>query len=271
MQNTITQTITATTDTTASNVVSNDKSKQVAHITAAIENLVAQREQWQQNAFRTSNDQLYSLLQSCYSLYKSMEGTDTGAKAMRDQLKAYIDSKGYTFKKTTHTIAKLIKCVFGVEDRRRISTYTLVLRSALARKTGVLEVVNFIRDEGGIEEIRLAKSPTALSTKQKAQVASNSVSARSLASVSSDALGTMLDAGKVGSNTLLIGTWQADGSIVVRAVVNSDTAMNAALASQYSVIKASEKEQAAANDAAIISNAKKQAIAAAVASATVTA
>lgn len=267
MQNTITQT---TTTTTANNVVLNDKPKQAAHITTAIDNLVAQREQWQQNAFRTSNEQLYALLQSCYSLYKSMEGTDTGAKAMRDQLKAYIDSKGYTFKKTTHTIAKLIKCVFGVDDRRRISTYTLVLRSALARKTGVLEVVDFIRNKGGIEEIRLLKSPTALTTKQKAQVASNSVTARSIASVSSGVLSTMMDAGKVGSNTLLIGTWQADGSIIVRAVVESDTAMNAALASEYSVIKASEKEQAAANDAAIISNVKKQAIATAVASATIT-
>lgn len=268
MQNFATPTITST---TASNVVLNDKTKQAAQITCAIENLVAQREQWEQNAFRTSNEQLYALLQSCYSLYKSMEGTDAGAKEMRDQLKAYIDSKGYTFKKTTHTIAKLIKCVFGVEDRRLISTYTRVLRFALSLNTGVLEVVDLIRNEGGIEEIRLMKSPTALTTKQKAQVASNSVTARSLGSVSSDVLGTMLDAGKVGTNTLLIGTWQADGSIVVRAVVESDTAMNAALASQYSVIKASEKEQAAANDAAIISNAKKQAIAAASASATVTA
>lgn len=256
----------------AHNIVQNNKIQQATTRNAmknSIEQLAAEREAWQTNAMRTSNEQLYALLQKCYGLYKKMEGKDESAKILREQLNAYIESKGYNFKKTTHTIAKLIKCVFGVEDRRRISTYTIVLRSALAREIGVMDIADFIRNEGGIEEIRLAKSATALTPKQKAQAAIQSVAEKSLGVVSSDAVGKLLDAGKIGTNTVLVGTWQADGSIVIRAVVNSDTALNAALASQYSVLKAAEKAQAAETTAALIADAKQQAIAAAVASATV--
>lgn len=272
----IENTTVTTVDFNTGNVVQNDTPQQAAAATAkpsvvanTIARLAAEREQWQANAFRTSNEQLYGLLQSCYILYKSMEGRDAGASALREELNAYIASKGYVFKKTTHTIAKLIKCVFGVEDRRRISTYTIVLRSALAREVGVMDIVDFIRNEGGIEEIRLAKSATALTPKQKAQAAIQSVAEQTLGVVTSDAVGKLLDAGKIGTNTVLVGTWQADGSIIIRAVVNSDTALNAALASQYSVLKEAEKAQAAEKTAALIADAKQQAIAAAVASATV--
>ena len=36
---------------------------------------------------------------------------------------------------------------------------------------------------------------------------------------------------------MLIGTWQADGSIVVRAVVESDTVLLAAMSSHYTSVK----------------------------------
>lgn len=42
-----------------------------------------------------------------------------------------------------------------------------------------------------------------------------------------------LDAGKIGKNTLLVGTWQSDGSILIRAVIDNDSLVKAALASQY--------------------------------------
>ena len=52
---------------------------------------------------------------------------------------------------------------------------------------------------------------------------------------------------------LLIGSWQADGSVTVRAIVESDGVLNAALSSFYNANKkklaASAKETKAANDA----------------------
>lgn len=238
---------------------------------AAIEQLVVEREVWQANAYRTSNDQLYALLQKCYGLYKAMEGTSVEAVALRGGLRDYINVKGYTFTKSTHSLTRIVKCVFGT-DRRRVSTYSIVLRSALAKSVGALDVADFIREYGGVEEIRLAKSPTAMSPKQKAAVATSTVVVNNIGVVSSPALGGLLnDAGKIGTNTVLIGTWQADGSVIVRAVVESDTVLTAALASHYSAIKEAAKAKTVEQKAAAAVDMKQQAIDAAAATATLTA
>lgn len=238
---------------------------------AAIEQLVIEREVWQANAFRTSNEQLYALLQKCYGLYKAMEGTSDEAVALRSGLRDYINVKGYVFTKNTHSLTKIVKCVFGI-DRRRVSTYSIVLRSALAKSVSVLDVADFIRNAGGVEEIRLAKAPNAMTPKQKAAVATSTVVVNSIGVVSSPALSGLLnDAGKIGTNTVLIGTWQADGSIVVRTVVESDTVLTAALASHYSAIKEAAKAQAVEQKAAVTAETKQQVIDAAAATATLTA
>ena len=236
-----------------------------------LEQLVLDREVWEHNAFRTSNEQLYGLLQRCYGLYKAMEGSSPEALALRSGLRDYINLKGLSkhFNKSSHTITKIVKCVLGSE-RRRINAYSTVLRSALANKVGLLDVAAFIRERGGVEEIRLAKSPNAMTPKQKAAVATSTVVYKSLAIASSPALSGLLnDAGKIGTNTVLIGTWQADGSVVVRAVVESDTVLTAALASHYSAVKQGAKAQAEAQQTAEEAASKQAAINAAAATAVV--
>lgn len=238
---------------------------------AAIEQLVVEHDAWKETAFRTSNEQLYVLLQKCYGIYKAMEGTSPEAVALRNGLRDYINLKGHAFTKTTHTLTKIVKCVFGT-DRRRVSAYSIVLRSALAQRVSILDVAQFIRDAGGVEEIRLAKSPNAMSSKQKAQIANTTVVVNNMGVVSSLAIsGMMNDAGKIGSNTVLIGTWQADGSVIVRAVVESDTVLTAALASHYSAIKEAAKTQAVEQKASVEAASKQEAIEAAAATATLTA
>ena len=46
---------------------------------ASIEQLVIEREVWEQTVYRTSNDMLYGLLQKCYGLYTRMEGMSADA------------------------------------------------------------------------------------------------------------------------------------------------------------------------------------------------
>lgn len=50
-------------------------------------------------------------------------------------------------------------------------------------------------------------------------------------SVSAGLSGYFNDTAKAGANAVLIVAWQSDGSVVVRTVVESDTAINTALAS----------------------------------------
>ena len=69
---------------------------------------------------------------------------------------------------------------------------------------------------------------------------------------------------------MLIGTWQSDGSIVIRAVVESDTALNAALAAHYSSVKADVAKKASESKQAEVEEARQRLAAEAAASATVT-
>jgi hypothetical protein len=235
---------------------------------SSIEQLVVEREVWQSNAFRTSNEQLYSILQKCYGMYKAMEGNSNEAVALRSGLDSYIKRQGYVFSKSTHTLVRIVKCVFG-NDRRRVSAYGIVLRAALAKGVGVFDVAEFIREAGGVEEIRLAKSPNSMTTKQKAEVVKETVSHENLGVFQSKALGALMDAGNVGKNTVLIGMWQAGGSVLVRAVVESETVLTAALASYYSKISATSNLAVAEKKTATENEVKREAIQVAAATATI--
>lgn len=239
----------------------------IKDIRTAIDTLVTERLLWQDNAYRTSNDQLYGLLQKCYALYKELSDSSSEAAAHRSALRDYINLQGYKFASSTHTIVKIVKCVFGA-DRRRVSAYGIVLRAALAKNVSVLDIPQFIRDAGGVEELRLAKAPNAKTTAQKAAIASQTVVVNNLGVVASPMLsGYFTDAAKAGANVILVGAWQSDGSVVVRAVVEGETALNTALASHYGKIKAIAESQAAEQKAQCTEEAKQQAIQAAVATA----
>ena len=221
---------------------------------AYLDRLVLERESWEVNAFRTSNEQLYVLLQKCYQFYKSMSEATPEGVALRNGLNDYVNLKGYSFAKTTHTLAKIVKCVFGA-DRRRVSAYSIALKIALDKNIQVLDIPKFIRDAGGVEELRLDKSEGQASVKQKVIAAASEVGSSMLGVASGIQLATKLDGGKVGTQVVLIGTWQADGTVTVGAIVESDAVLNAALSSYYSVNKkkfeAVAREDKAANDASI--------------------
>ena len=216
------------------NVVSNDSTALQASVNVRnhFEQLTLEREAWENNVYRTSNEQLYAILQKCYQTYQAMTSASDEAKALRSGLQDYINSKGLKFKDGTHTIVKIVKCVFG-DDRRRVSAYGIVLRTALAQNIFAYDIPAFIRSNGGVEEIRLTKAPNAMSLKQKASVATVAVQSENMGVFSSAALAQKLDAGNIGKTVVMLGTWQADGSVVMRSVVESEGAINAALASYY--------------------------------------
>ena len=197
-----------------------------------IQQLVVEREVWENTVLRTCNDQLYALLAKCYALYFEMVGSSEAAKAMRSALESVINTKGYRFTKGTHTLTKIVKCVFGV-DRRRVSAYSLVLREALSRNLKDAEIASFIAGKGGVEEIRRSKSATAITPKQKAELGKQAVSTSHLAVINSSNIAEKIDIANVGNDLVAIVTQQADGSLIVRALINSQSVLNAALACAY--------------------------------------
>jgi len=210
------------------------KSNQTTY--GAIEQLATERKAWQEGALRTSNDQLYGILKNCLKLYNDMCGDKDAAKLLRETLAKYISENKIAVKDSAHTMTKIVRCVFG-NDRRRVSAYSIVLRAALIAKVQIDALPDYIRQNGGVEELRLAKSPSYVSPKAKAEVATNWLTDINLAVVKSEKLTGMLDAARVGSQHVLIVTQQADGSLIANAFVSSQSAVTTALGSFYSAHK----------------------------------
>jgi len=177
-----------------------------------IENLVNERQQWQEAVYKTSNDMLYGLLQRCYGLYSTMCEKNNDGKAAREGFALYLERNKLAFKKGTHTLTMIVRCVFG-NDRRRVSGYSIVLRRALADGVKPFDLPAFIRNAGGVEEVRLAKSPTVLTPKQRSDIAATHVDKGVLATVKAEALSKCLDLAKTGERLVLIATQQADGEV----------------------------------------------------------
>lgn len=207
-----------------------------------IEQLIVEQEVWSDTAFKTSNDMLYNLLAKCYAKYEEMCAENELGKKLRTELNDYIQLHNIGVNKKSHTLIKIVKCVFGA-DRRRVSAYSIVLRTALFQKKTSADIADFIRNNGGVEEIRLAKNGTVLTVKQKAEVAGVTVKSASLAEFESEAIAQQLDAANVGQQIVFVATQLANGKFVVNAVSNSATAVNATLAAYYSANKANIAKQ----------------------------
>lgn len=202
-----------------------------------IEAMANEREAWETTAYVRSNELLYGLIQKCYALYLDLTAGKGDVGAMKVGFKDYINSKGYSFKESTPLAAKIIRCVFGDKDRRRLSTYHTALRVVVANKWAVEEVPARIAEAGGVQEMSLNKGTVGLTTKQKAEQAMNVVLAKELATVASDKLAIQNNPEKKGEQAVAVVTQNEDGSYTIHCVIHSDNVVNAALACYYGAHK----------------------------------
>jgi len=207
----------------------------------AIDHLVDQRLHWENHELASSNDALYALLQHCYSLNNAMSGSDGTAKALRKGLANYIQDKKYQFKESSPLIAKIVKCVFGV-DRRRVNAYSSALRVAMAEKVAVMELPKFFKDQGGIEEVRRkATTGKAKTMKDKVQLGRAVLDSEALAFITSDNLNASFSNQNLEEGVVLLATREDDGTFAIRRVVQSNSAVKSALAACSSVGEEKEK------------------------------
>ena len=241
--------------TNNNSVVLNDKVETANDTTNYVSKLVSTRIEWENNAYRKSNEQLYALLAECFSMYTAMCLDSDRAKQLRKDLNDYIESNKLTFKKSTHTLVRIIRCVFGEADKRRISTYGIVLRSAFSQQIDSTKLVDFIKRYGGVQEIKLAKTNT-LSVKAKAEVAVSSLDTVVIAEIENKDVATKLDASKIGQRVIFIAKQLANGKFVINGAVNSEGAVNTAMAAYYSankdnITKVIAERKLASNDASL--------------------
>lgn len=247
-------------ETTATNNVvlndipaqASDKSHIAINTGRLLTQLEAKRINWEQGTYKASNIELYSVLADCLLFAGELPVAES--KQRSAALETFFKERGYKYKKDSHIIARLVRAVFGNIDRRRISTYVLVLRQAQKAKVLPTQLAQWIEDGGGIQEIKLARSATFVSPTSKASIAkADFANLPVLAIAKSQALSELADAGFVGEDCVLIAEQLSDGGFAIRALVRKEGAVNAAFTALYGDIKshqvAAKKEIIAANDA----------------------
>lgn len=232
IQNTITQT-----------VVSNDTQK--AAITAStplqtgtslLLDMEKKRQDWETTVYRTSNLALYEVLATCLAYGADL--SIQASKARTAELDEFCKSRGYVVKKDSPLLTRIAKAIFGNVDRRRISTYSLVLRRAKAEGIAPAKLSEWIEELGGIQEIKLAKSATYVAPADKVKSAKQSLAMLpNLTVISNTELSKLADADFMGDECVFIAEQQADGSFAIKAFTRSAGAVNAALTSFYGQIK----------------------------------
>jgi hypothetical protein len=236
-----------------STVVVNDKQEEkVNPANLEIRSIEKKRISWEEGVYRTSNQALYQVLAEC--LAYSGELTVSMAKLRNAVLASFYKERGYKYKEDAPLVTRVVRAVFGDVNRRRISTYSLVLRQAQKENVAYADLAKWIEERGGLQEIRLSRSSTFVSPMQKASVGKMYFDGKpDLGTVQSEWLSVEADPSFIGQACVLLAEQQADGSFHVRAVIRNQTALKAAYAALYVKQKEAharaEAEVAAANDA----------------------
>jgi hypothetical protein len=210
-----------------------------------LKSLESARISWETVELAQSNNRLYSILKQAYSFYLVMkQDTDKEVrKAKLEAMEAFIADKGYTnsFGATTHDMTRVVKCVFGV-DRRRVSAYSIALREALRQEVGADDLIVFLQDNGGVEQIRMGGTKP-LSATKRAELVKAEVSEAVISKVKFDPETVKANADWVDKQVVFVATYLPTGEFEVNAVVRHDGAVNTALAAYYTLAQTKKREE----------------------------
>lgn len=199
---------------------------------ALLAQLEEQCKSWENGSYKKSNDELYQVLANCLIFCG-----DTGkrnAKKRVKSLKEFYEKRNYAFNENASLTKKVVGAVFGNIDRRRIGTYAVVIEAAKIAKITPNNLPAWIDEQGGIQEIRLAKSATFVSPTEKFNfVSTNLTLLPSLGVLKSDKLSAKSNSDKKGKNCVLLATQKADGSFDIRELIYSTSVVKAAQVSIY--------------------------------------
>ena len=217
-------------------VVSNTTPAVPASSASELKSLESARINWETVELAQSNNRLYGILKQAYSFYLVMKQDESKEvrKEKQEALDAFIAERGYvnSFGATTHDMTRVVKCVFGV-DRRRVSAYSIALREALRQEVGSDDLVAFLQDNGGVEQIRMGGTKP-LSATKRAELVKAEVSEAVISTVKFDAVAVKANAEWVDKQVVFVATYLPTGEFEVNAVIRHDGAVNTALAAYYS-------------------------------------
>jgi len=251
----------ATDVNTAMSFTKDDEDK--AKVLTTAEFLVSaerERKAWEHGIYVEANKQLYAVLARCYAFVISDSSID-GIKARSSALMAFYAERNYTYRESTPLASRVVRAVFGNVDRRRISTYSIVIRRAMVLQIEVNDFAQWIDSNGGVQEIKLGRSATYVSKKDKAAaIAKKWKNMQTLAIAADDRLRMQRVRDFDNKHCLLVAMQNKDGTYAIKGVVHTKGIVEQAMATLQSATNAEdrtiakEKEQVikqAANDAQV--------------------
>lgn len=207
-----------------------------------LKSLETARVSWETYELAASNKRLYSILQESYQYYLVMkrDSNESVRKEKLEAMESFIAERGYTFTPSTHDMTRVIKCVFGV-DRRRVSAYSIALREALRQDIAAEDLLEFLEQNGGVEQIRLGGTKP-LSVTKRAELGKVAVNTTSLGNIQFDSSVFKTEEDWIDKQVVLVATCLTNGQLEVKAVIRHDGAVNAALAAHYSMTQAKARQ-----------------------------
>lgn len=240
-------------DNTVGNAVEHKPATTLHYSVVALKDMEAARINWEQGSFRKSNEELYAVLQQCKAFCGDLLPSD--AKQRSAALEKFYKERGWRYNKEIPIETRVLRAVFGMENRRRVSSYSLVLREAKKQRVGISSLATWIEDQGGIQEIRLSQSKTFISPAEKAQIMKDRFTSRNsfIGYAKSELLSHCADAEYMDDDCVLLSRQLPDGSFGIYTILRSSGVMNASYVAAYAKAEEIEaqakKEIKAANDA----------------------
>ncbi len=122
---------------------------------------------WENGSYKTSNEELYTILDNCLDLFSEL----TAERSLIKELNKLLEERGIKATKGTSLATKVVRYVFGDCSKERSYTYARVLTVAAAEKDEKTSLRAFINARNGIEAIRKTPKDGSLSAAQKTKLA----------------------------------------------------------------------------------------------------
>lgn len=125
----------------------------------ALEAVQKQRQDWQANAFAASNDKLYAILASALGICQACIANPD----LTDGIDSLLDQFSLKYSTNTSLELKVVRLVFAdretqTKHKYRLLSYARVLNLALEAGQTSTTLPQYIKDQGGIDEIRRVAS-----------------------------------------------------------------------------------------------------------------
>lgn len=118
-------------------------------LSATLQQLVVQREHWENGTYKQANAELYAILEQCAGIYAQLKEDKAKARAFN----ALAEELSISFNKGTSLALKIVRVVFG-QDTNREYAYASVLKIWYEERGETQTLTNFVIERGGIENVR---------------------------------------------------------------------------------------------------------------------